>query len=77
VLCLLVASWFVLNHFRVLYYDDSIEGPWPQTSPYCTIIQVQDLPLWPIRVAAFCIAGLTLSKVAQCIRGMLANQRMR
>jgi hypothetical protein len=42
---LLVASWFVLNHYRVLYYNDSIEGPSPQTSPYWTIIHVQDLLL--------------------------------
>ena len=28
------ATWLTLNDFRVQYYNDSVEGPSPQTSPY-------------------------------------------
>jgi hypothetical protein len=73
---LLTASWFVLNHYRVLYYNDSIEGPSPQTSPYWTIIHAQDLLLWPILIAALCAVGLTLFKVAKWIGRTVAKQRM-
>ena len=74
---LLVASWFVLNHYRVLYYNDSIEGPSPQTSPYWTIIRAQDLLLWPILIAALCAAAFVLSKVAQWIGRTITKQRTR
>ena len=38
-----VGACFTLNYFRVQYYNDSIEGPSPETSLYWTIIHTQDL----------------------------------
>jgi hypothetical protein len=77
VFSLLVVSWFVLNHYRVLYYNDSIEGPSPQTSPYWTIIHAQDNLLWAILIAALCVGGLMLVRVAQRIASAMGKKRMR
>ncbi len=41
-------SWWALNHFRREFYNSSIEGPSPATSPYWAIIRAQDLLIWPI-----------------------------
>ena len=64
---LLVASWFVLNHYRVLYYNDAIEGSSTQTAAYWTIIHIQDLLFWPILIAASCVVCLALLNLAQWI----------
>lgn len=64
----LVGAWFTLNYYRVQYYNDSIEGPSPQTSPYWTIIRAQDILQWPIIVAALCVAALVLFIVAHYVR---------
>jgi hypothetical protein len=63
-LVVLAATWFTLNYFRVQYYNDSIEGPSPQTSPYWTIIRAQDILHWPIVFAALCVVALLLVIVA-------------
>lgn len=68
VLLILVGTWFTLNYFRVQYYNDSIEGPSPQTSPYWTIIRAQDVLQWPIIIAALCVAALVLFIVAHYVR---------
>jgi hypothetical protein len=60
-------TWLTLNHFRFQYYNDSIEGPSPQTSPYWTIIRAQDILHWPIVVTALCAAVLLLFKIAQSV----------
>ena len=65
---ILVGTWFTLNYFRVQYYNDSIEGPSPQTSPYWTIIRVQDILLWPMAVTALCVVVLVLFIVAHYVR---------
>ena len=54
------ATWLTLNYFRVQYYNDSVEGPSPQTSPYWTIIRAQNILHWPIVFAALCVAALLL-----------------
>ena len=72
VFCLLVAIWFVPNHYRVVYYNDAFEWPSPHTSPYWTIIHVQDRLLWAIRVVAFCSAGLMLFRIAQWVGRVIA-----
>jgi hypothetical protein len=74
---ILVVSWFVLNHYRVLYYNDAIEGPSPQTSPYWTIIHVQDLLLWPIFVTWLCVTGLILIMIARWMERLVASRRGR
>ena len=65
--------WATLNYFRVQYYNDSIEGPSPQTSPYWTIIRAQDILQWPIIIAALCVAVLVLFIVAHYIRQALST----
>jgi len=67
-LVVLTATWFTLNYFRVQYYNDSIEGPSPQTSPYWTIIRAQDILLWPIAFAALCVVALVIFIVTHYIR---------
>lgn len=74
VLATFIGAWFTLNHFRVQYYNDSIEGPSPQTSPYWTIIHVQDILHWPIVVAASCVAALLLLKIAHRIGGAILHR---
>jgi hypothetical protein len=74
---ILLVSWFVLNHYRVLYYNDAIEGPSPQSSPYWTIIHVQDLMLWPILVMWLWVTGLILFKIARWVERLLATRRPR
>jgi hypothetical protein len=54
-LLVLVAIWFALNHFRVEYYNSAMEGPAAETSPYWTIIRIQNILAWPI----FLFAGLS------------------
>jgi hypothetical protein len=66
-LLVLTATWFTLNYFRVQYYNDSIEGPSPQTSPYWTIIRAQDILHWPIVFAALCVVALLAVIVAQYV----------
>ena len=66
-LVVLTATWFTLNYFRVQYYNDSIEGPSPQTSPYWTIIRAQDILHWPIVFAALCVVALLLVIVAHYV----------
>jgi hypothetical protein len=56
-------TWFVLNHFRVQYYDSAAEGPSADTSPYWTIVAIQDFLTWPIRAAAICVGALIVWKV--------------
>lgn len=75
VLGVLVGGWFVLNHYRVQYYNDSIEGPAPQMSPYWNIVHVQNLLLWPILIVTLCVVALTLFKLAQWIARLIANRR--
>jgi hypothetical protein len=71
------STWFILNHYRVEYYNSSLEGPSPQTSPYWTIIRVQDILVWPIFVTAFCVAVGFLIELAHllalAISGRLGN----
>lgn len=71
---ILVGTWFTLNYFRVQYYNDSIEGPSPQTSPYWTIIRAQDILYWPIVVAALCVVVLVLFIVAHYVRQAIFNR---
>jgi len=73
-LVILVGAWFSLNYFRVQYYNDSIEGPSPQTSPYWTIIRAQDVLHWPIVVTASCAAALVLFIVAHYVRQAIFNR---
>jgi hypothetical protein len=72
-------TWFILNHYRVEYYNSSIEGPSPQTSPYWTIIRVQDILKWPIFVTAVCVAVVLLFELAHLlaltISGRLSNSK--
>lgn len=72
-LTIFTGTWFTLNYFRVQYYNDSIEGPSPQNSPYWTIIRAQDILQWPIAFAALCVVGLVLFVVAHYIREAIFN----
>jgi len=71
---ILVGGWFTLNYFRVKYYNRSIEGPSPQTSPYRTIISTQEILHWPIVVAALCVLVLVLSIVTHIIQTIRPTQ---
>jgi hypothetical protein len=73
-LVVLTATWFTLNYFRVQYYNDSIEGPSPQTSPYWTIIRAQDILHWPIVFAALCVVVLLLVIVAHYVGHVIFNR---
>ena len=70
----LTATWFTLNHFRVQYYNDSIEGPSPHTSPYWTIIRAQDILHWPIVFAVLCVVALLFVIVAHQARQVIFNR---
>jgi hypothetical protein len=73
-LVVLTATWFTLNYFRVQYYNDSIEGPSPQTSPYWAIIRTQDILHWPIVLSAFCVVALLLVIAARYIGQAIFNR---
>jgi hypothetical protein len=73
-LVVLTATWFTLNYFRVQYYNDSIEGPSPQISPYWTIIRVQDILHWPIVFAALCVVVLLFVIVAHYVRQVIFSR---
>jgi hypothetical protein len=51
--------WYALNHFRSEYYNSAMEGPLAASSPYWTIIRVQDFLMWPI-IGLFAFASLML-----------------
>jgi hypothetical protein len=70
-LVVLTATWFTPNYFRVQYYNASIEGPSPQTSPYWTIIRAQDILHWPIVFATLCVAALLSVIVAHYTRQVI------
>ena len=55
-----VTTWFVLNHFRVQFYNSAMEGPGSETSPYWTIIRIQDVLQYLIYFLAACTAVLIL-----------------
>jgi hypothetical protein len=74
-LVVLTATWFTLNYFRVQYYNDSIEGPSPQTSPYWTIIRTQDILHWPIAFAALCVVVLLLAIAARYVGQVIFNHK--
>jgi hypothetical protein len=59
-LIILTGSWFTLNYFRVQYYNDAMEGPSAQASPYWKVIRAQDALHWPIVFAALCVVLLLL-----------------
>ncbi len=68
-----VVAWFVLNHFRVVYYDSAMEAATSETSPYWKIIRIQGLLEWPIWTLA-CLVGLLAviemaARIAQSLRG--------
>jgi len=63
----LVGAWFTLNYFRVKYYNDAMDGPSPQGSPYSTIIRVHELLHWPIAVACLCVVALLLMVAAHYV----------
>ena len=63
----LAIAWFVLNHFRVQFYNSAMEGQSPESSPYWTIIRVQSVLEWPIFFFALCAALLILCELAHFI----------
>jgi hypothetical protein len=73
-LIILTGTWFTLNYFRVQYYNDAMEGPSPQTSPYWTIIRAQGILQWPIIFAALCVAAMLLFIVAHYIGQVIVNR---
>ena len=44
-----VGAWLVLNHFRVEFYNDAMEGA-REASPYWPIVRTQDILVWLILV---------------------------
>jgi hypothetical protein len=62
-----VTAWFVLNHFRVRFYNSAMEGPSPETSPYWAIVRVQDVLRWPILFFAIFTAVLIVCEFARLI----------
>jgi hypothetical protein len=70
----LTGTWFTLNYFRVQYYNDAMEGPSPQTSPYWTIIRAQDILQWPIVFAALCAAALLFFIAAHYVGQVIFNR---
>jgi hypothetical protein len=68
------STWFILNHYRVEYYNSSIEGPSPETSPYWTIVRVQNILRWPIFVTAFCVAVVFLFELAHLLAWAVSSR---
>ena len=62
-----VVAWFVLNHFRVQLYNSAMEGPSAETSPYWTIIRIQDVLQWPMLVFTVCTAVLIVCEFTRFI----------
>jgi hypothetical protein len=65
---LLVAAWFVLNHYRVQFYNSAMDGPSPETSPYWAIVRAQDILQRPIFVLPPVVA---LSGLYEAVRAIL------
>lgn len=74
VLIFLTGIWFTLNYFRVQCYNDAMEGPSAQSSPYWTIIHVQDILHWPIVFAALCVVTLLLFIAAHYVGQVIFNR---
>jgi hypothetical protein len=51
-----VAVWYALNKFRRESFNSAMEGPSSASSPYWTIIRVQDFLLW----ASVCLVGFAV-----------------
>jgi hypothetical protein len=66
------ASWLILNQLRVHYYNDSIEGS-RGTSPYWTVVRVQDMLHWPIALLAACLFAVAIYEVARWLASKLSN----
>jgi len=64
--------WFVLNYFRRKYYDSAVEGPSMSTSPYWTIVHLQDWLQWLIGFSLLLTVLLLLFRLAQLIAGRIA-----
>jgi hypothetical protein len=72
--CVVLASaWFALNHFRVEYYNSAMEGPSTATSPYWTIIRLQDLLRWPIILSILFAALMLLFEVTRYITATISK----
>jgi len=67
-LAVLVGTWFILNYFRVQYYNDAMEGASAQSSPYWKIIRAQDILLWPLGISAVCVVALVVFIVAHYVK---------
>jgi len=61
----LVATWFLLNHFRVQFYDYAMESATSERSPYWAIIRAQAILEWPIWGLAFLSGFLVLIELAR------------
>jgi hypothetical protein len=64
ILAILIIVWFVLNHYRVFYYNDAY-GNWNRASLYWKVIKSQYLLQWPILTMA---AGLFLAAFCKIFR---------
>lgn len=50
---LAVGAWWVLNKFRVHYYNDAYDGPGRgEASPYWAIVNAQEVLEFPIKATA-------------------------
>ena len=63
--------WFVLNQFRVRYYEDAVEGR--PDSPYWPVIQAQDVLQWPIKVLFVLLFGVAIYEVIRGVSSWLRN----
>ena len=68
---LLAGSWYVLNRFRRYYYDSSAEAATTATSPYWTIVRVQEFLFWPIVVSFGVAASMLLFEFAHYIAALI------
>ncbi len=70
-------AWVTLNHYRVQFYDSSVEGPDLDQSPYWVIVAMQEALTWPIRIAAVLTGLLMLVKAVTIVAPLLIKLKGR
>jgi energy-coupling factor transporter transmembrane protein EcfT len=65
-LLFLIVTWFVLNHYRALYYNDYIEDG-PRALAYTSVVHAQNILQWPILTLAIILLPAIVCRIIQVI----------
>jgi hypothetical protein len=63
----LIAYWFVLNQYRVKFYESSVKSSTTENSPFWKIVEIQEVVGWLILVFAILSIGLAILGVVRVV----------